>query len=278
MALTAHETTATLDLPDEHIVVAGDWHADGKWIGRAIPAAARTGARTILHVGDFGFWSGGSAGLLEIVDSWARISRQDAATPGIEHVLVTPGNHEAWPELDALFHAASGHAIRVSETVWILPRGFRFTIAGRTFLSFGGAASIDLEHRIPGRTWWKTELPTREHVDMAIAGGAAEVLITHDVGHTTTPRVSSILGGTSIWSETARAYSDTSRALINDVVVGTAPLLHIHGHYHVRDSIIAEGDGRPPLRVESLNMNGRDGNLVHVQLADLAVTDVEVSR
>lgn len=50
-----------LTLPGEiKVVVAGDWHANPNWVGRAIPEIAQDSRdiRTILHLGDFGIWSG----------------------------------------------------------------------------------------------------------------------------------------------------------------------------------------------------------------------------
>ena len=44
-----------------HVVVAGVWHANVDWIGKAIPSITRNvpAARTILNVGDFGIWADG---------------------------------------------------------------------------------------------------------------------------------------------------------------------------------------------------------------------------
>ena len=73
-------------------------------------------------------------------------------------------DHEDYPELDQLFAEAPGCAIRVSELVWVLPRGYRMTIGGRSVMAFGGAASIDFRYRAPDREWWGSELPTEADV------------------------------------------------------------------------------------------------------------------
>ncbi|GAA5037660.1 metallophosphoesterase [Microbacterium fluvii] len=276
MTLSDLETAPNFELPDERVVVAGDWHANRPWIGRAIPAAARTGVQTILHLGDFGFWPGGTADLLAAVEYWVGQSWKRRMTPGIERVLVTPGNHEDWAELDELFAAAPEQAARVSESVWVLPKGFRFTIAGREFLSFGGAASIDYRYRTPFRSWWPSEFPSQRDVEIAVAGGSTEVLLTHDAGRLRTPRVEKIISDPSPWTEAEREYTAESRLLIDYVVAGTQPLLHFHGHFHVRDSATIPRPGLPPLQVESLGMDDQPGNLGLLELADLSVSDVEV--
>lgn len=90
--------------------------------------------RTILQVGDYGFVHDGRG--THAVDFWAQKA-------GIERVLVTLGNHGAWEKITPAHALAPGHAIRVSEVVWLLPRPFRLTIAGREVLSLGGASSVD---------------------------------------------------------------------------------------------------------------------------------------
>ncbi|WP_354025929.1 metallophosphoesterase [Conyzicola nivalis] len=123
-----------LTLPGEtRVAVAGDWHGNTIWIQEMIPAlhAAAPEVGTILHAGDFGILPGPRGkGFLAAVDAQCEASV-------IERVLVTPGNHDDWTRMNHRFVSQPGEAIRLSDRVWVLPRGFRFTLAGRTFLSFG---------------------------------------------------------------------------------------------------------------------------------------------
>jgi hypothetical protein len=80
--MRALETTGTFGLPDTPVAVAGDWHGNFDWIGRAIPAAARSGAETLLHAGDFGFWPGHTGALLASVDGWVKKTQQ---APPVRH-------------------------------------------------------------------------------------------------------------------------------------------------------------------------------------------------
>lgn len=279
MPLKPREVAESFDLPDRELVIAGDWHANWAWIGRAIPAAARTGAATVLHLGDFGFWPSESEDLLRIIDDWVASTHANPSRPGIDRVLITPGNHEDWTDLDAIFAEAPGQAVRVSDHVWVMPRGFRFTIGGRTFMSFGGAASVDFASRQPGRTWWASEIPTMTETEAAATSGSVDVLLTHDAGALFGPRVTKMLTRRAReWSPTARAYATYSRQLIEAVVAGVKPALHLHGHYHVRESTTFALDDHSLVRVECLAMDNQLGNLALLDLTAPSVTDIDVHR
>jgi len=247
---------------ESQVLLAGDWHGNVGWVQRVIPAVRRSapGARTILHVGDFGFWpERRGKGFLSSVDYWSRIA-------GIERVLVTPGNHEHWPSLVQSFDAKPGEAVQLSEVVWALPRGFRFTIGGRTFLSFGGAASVDYEDRTEGRDWWPEEMPTEHEVDVAIAGGPVDVLITHETVNGGTAAVEQIIAtNPQAWGDEALAYSARSRALVTRLWDGVRPKILVHGHLHCADAITLP-DGR---RVYSLGSDRQDNNFGLLQTGEL---------
>jgi hypothetical protein len=219
---------------ETRVAIAGDWHANVLWVQKAIPALHRAApdVRTILHAGDFGILpERRGKGFLASVDYWC-------VAAGIERVLVTPGNHEDWSRLDQRFASRPGEAIRLSETVWVLPRGFRFTLAGRTFMSFGGAASLDFADRRAGRTWWPTEMPTAEDVAAAIVDGNVEVLIAHDTIDGGTAKVESVIRSNPLdWDDDALAYSRRSRGLVTEVWEGVRPDIFFHGHLHVADRI-----------------------------------------
>ena len=62
----------------------------------------------------------------------------------------------------------------------ILPRGGRAVIDGLTVGGLGGAFSVDYEHRIEGKDWWRNEEPTSEEATALSADGPLDLLITHD--------------------------------------------------------------------------------------------------
>lgn len=254
--------TLTASSSESHVVLAGDWHGNVDWIGRAIPAIVRDapGVRTILHAGDFGIWDDvRGRKYLDAVDFWC-----DRA--GISRVLVTPGNHEDWNWLDSEFNQQPGKPVALSSVVEVLPRGYRFEIGKRTFASFGGAASVDFEMRTSGIDWFRRELPTEQDVAHAISGGPSDILVTHET----------IAGGTSAseavlrinplqWSPEALTYSRQSRALVTQVWKGLSPKLLFHGHMHVADEItLLSGQ-----QVISLGRDGQAQNLALLELSTL---------
>jgi hypothetical protein len=262
-----------MTLPGEtRVAIAGDWHGNIRWVGRAIPALRRHApdVRTILHAGDFGIWPGSMGkSFLGAVD-------RRCAESGIERILVTPGNHEDWLDITARFEVEPGEPVRFSESVWVMPRGFRFELAGKTFASFGGAASIDYEWRDEGTNWWREEMPSDEDVAAIIEGGPADVLITHETingGTAATEQVTST--NPHGWSPDALTYSWLSRRRVTRVWEALSPRVLAHGHMHVRDEIDLP-DGR---RVYSLGADEREGNLALLDLETLAwewVPDVDL--
>jgi hypothetical protein len=253
-----------LTLPGEtRVAIAGDWHGNVMWVQTAIPALHRAApdVRTILHAGDFGIApERRGKTFLSTVDYWS-------GAAGIERVLVTPGNHEDWERIDRRFASQPGEAIRLSETVWVLPRGYRFALAGRTFMSFGGAASLDFAYRRAGRTWWPAEMPTAEEVAAAIVGGNVEVLIAHETIDGGTAKVESVIRSNPLdWHDEALAYSRRSRGLVTEVWEGVRPDIFIHGHFHAADRI----DLPTGQRVVSLGSDRQKKNIGLLNLSDLA--------
>jgi hypothetical protein len=258
-----------LTLPGEtRVAIAGDWHGNVLWVQTAIPALRRAGPdiKTILHAGDFGIApERRGKGFLATVDYWCKSS-------GIERVLVTPGNHEDWGRLDQRFASRPGEAIRLSEVVWVLPRGFRFALAGRTFLSFSGAASLDFASRRAGHTWWSAEMPTAEEVAAAVKGGPVEVLITHETINGGSAKVEAVLNSNPMgWDEAALEYSRASRRLITALWLGIEPDLLFHGHLHTADRIQLENGQR----VISLGSDGQRKNIGLLDLSNLNWTWME---
>ena len=122
------------------------------------------------------------------------------------------GNHECFPRLYALpeeerFGAPAG--IVRDSVIW-LKRGNIYTIAGRTFFTFGGASSHDMadglldpsdpnwkteesrlkrqrkfQYRIRGRTWWEDEIEQDEAIyaaglrNLEARGNSVDYIVTH---------------------------------------------------------------------------------------------------
>jgi len=248
---------------ESRVAIAGDWHGNGSWVQTLLPGLHRAApdVRTILHLGDFGFWrSPHRKGFTDTVDYWAEAA-------GIERILVTPGNHEMWPLLEERFAERPGEAVQMSKTVWALPRGFRFTLAGTSFMSFGGAASIDYADRRQGIDWWTEELPTDEQVDAAIEGGPVDVMLTHETIDGGTPLVEQIIRDNPLgWADEELTYSALSRARVTRLWEHIHPQILAHGRMHVPDAVTLP-DGP---RIYSLGCDGQVGNLAILHLSDLS--------
>jgi hypothetical protein len=251
---------------ESRVAIAGDWHSSGYWARRALRMLHERAPdiRTLLHLGDFNLTSN---------TPWASYRRsvvEAMAANGLERILVTPGNHDDWSQLAPRFelHPDEPYRLPKTQTISFLPRGYRFEIGGRTFLSFGGAASPDQGKRIEGKDWWPQEEPTSTDARTALAGGAVDVMLTHE----------SVDGGTRLVDElTARpnrrlfddaglTASRRSRSLVTDVWNQLAPVQLFHGHMHVR----AEGHFPGPRSVYSLAANNSPGNIGILDLDDLS--------
>lgn len=241
------EHTPTVTLPDQRVAICGDWHGNQGW-ARMISRALRYLApevTTLLHLGD---WWMPPGAIDEIF-----------ADTSINRFYVVVGNHEDYGQITPLLDKHPGEAVRVSKLTWILPRPARLTIGGRSVLALGGASSVDRESRQEGLTWWPQEAITDEHVAAAIAGGPADLMLTHESPADTPVRaVRKILRTNAHWfTKTALEASAASRERVSKVWDAVNPELLAHGHMHVGAGGQTE-DGR---RVASLGREGHEWNL-----------------
>ncbi len=256
------ETAATMTLDDEAVWVAGDWHGDVTWLQVALPALRRhsPGIRTILHLGDW--WMN-----TKPVDYWAERA-------GIDRIFVTLGNHEPFDVYGPLMRRYPNRALRVSEVVWLLPRPFLFVVAGRRFLSVGGASSIDEEVRVAGKDWWPEERILEEHV-AAASELPADVLLTHETPDRTPVKVVQELLDHPPTDVSTRVLRECalSRSRVDRIWDAVHPALLLHGHMHV----FGRGRSADGREVISLNRNGRSGNVVRLEVATLTSTVVPIA-
>ncbi len=255
--LEAREVASTVMLPDHRVAVVGDIHGNFRWldiIARAVQTLAPD-VTTMLQLGD---WAMDPDTTDEALDG-----------TGIERIYVTLGNHEPWDQLTPLLNAHPGCAIRVSEITWILPRPARLAIGGRSVLSLPGAVSVDKAWRQEGVSWWKDEEITSHHVKAAIAGGPADLMLTHESPAGTPVRaVQEILRSNPMgFPDDAIRDSANSRARVAKVWNVVYPELLIHGHMH------APGGGQTEygLRVASLGQDGQQGNLGFLDMQTLRI-------
>lgn len=251
---------------EARVAIAGDWHSSGYWARRALAMLhdQAPDVHTVLHLGDFNLTSN---------SPWAAYRRtvvEAMEVNGIERVLVTPGNHDDWSQLGPRFdlHPDVPYCLPKSPGISFLPRGYRFEIAGRTFLSFGGAASPDQGRRIEGKDWWRNEEPTKADATRALAGGSVDVLLTHEAVDGGTRLVDDVIARPNhrLFDEDGLSASRRSRALVTGVWTHLAPARLFHGHMHVR----AEAHLPTSRSVYSLAANNSPGNIGVLDLRDLS--------
>lgn len=255
--MRALEHVSHISLADQRVAVCGDWHGNTGWLrmlSRALPNLAYD-VETVFQLGDWGM------NPLETDLLFAEA--------GIERVFVTVGNHDPFDRISPLLEAHPGAAVRVSKITWILPRPARLTIGGRTVLSLGGAASVDRPWRTEGRDWWPEEAITDEQVAAAVAGGPADLMLTHESPANTPVRAVRELLGTNPRRFPAEALGESakSRARVSEVWDAVRPELLLHGHLHTPGGGITE-DGR---RVVSLGRDAQQDNLALLDMTSLTL-------
>ncbi|ROS56577.1 metallophosphoesterase [Frigoribacterium sp. PhB118] len=253
---------------ERFVAIAGDWHSNRAAARRAMRLVHLHSPEvvTFLHLGDFNLGS---------EKPWAAYRKFLAEAMreyGVRRMLVTPGNHDNWERLAPRFaeEPNTPYSVPHLESVAFLPRGYQFSLGGRSFLSFGGAASPDQEKRVRGKDWWPEEEPTRAEADLAGSTRGVDVLLTHEAVNGGTAKVDRVLANPNLrlFSEEGLRASSRSRSMVTDVWHRTMPRILFHGHMHVK----AERRLPDDRRVYSLAADEVDGNVGILDLGDLSWT------
>lgn len=235
------------------VFLAGDWHGNTQWARYAVKTLAEHGAKRVYHLGDFGIWPGPSGRhYLDHVNG--------ACIKNDVTLWVTPGNHEDYSQINQVPVEDDGLQ-HLTDRIKLVPRGYRWEDGGRSFVSLGGAPSIDFQHRMEGRSWWREEMITLREAEAVAEEGYADVMIAHDSPTKSTHVVEAIINRDSDWSPAGLRYAAEGRALMDIAVAGVQPRVFAHGHFHVSD---VRDTGRT--KFLSLNMDGMVGNLVALDL------------
>lgn len=251
----------------ENVVgIAGDWHADLPWALSAVQTFHAAGVKDILHLGDFGVFSdpegeeylGSVSGNLRVLGM---------------RILITPGNHEDYTRINAIPVYEDGLKW-LTDTIAVMPRGFRWEIAGRSFVSFGGAASINFPDLKEGISWWREEAITAGDIYRLADGGTAQIMLAHDAPNGISALENSHRTGNK-WSVEGLEYADQSRRMMDAAVDIVQPMMFFHGHYHMdyRETITRGGGAQMfDVNCVGMNMNGREGNLAVLDVPLLKLT------
>lgn len=231
-------------------LLVGDTHADTPFLLAALRTAQHLGLPTVIQLGDFGYWPH--------ADSFLRLARTARETYGVD-VWFIDGNHENFYDLSA--HVSKARPlgadprspVELAPGFVYLPRGSRIRVAGQRVLCVGGATSVDRTLRTPGIDWFIEERLSDADIDAAIAGGPADILLSHDApAGWTIPGLPMLPAS---WLAELPAAHEHRRRLA-EVFEAVLPSIVVHGHYHVAYAAEIE---RPwgPVRVYGLAHNGQ---------------------
>lgn len=232
------------------IGILGDTHSNTNWVvNYALGRFQRENIRNIVQVGDFGIWPGEYGGrFVKRVNIELEKNDQD--------LWVTPGNHDDYDRIETLLEDPDGWLI-LAPRIRVAPRGHRWSWENRTFVSLGGAPSVDRTWRLKSmginplvakavgtdfvnisavkplkRSWWPQEFITDEDVRRVAEGGHADVMITHDAPNGIETISRRIAGNPFSFQPWDLEYADRGRVQMDKAFRAVAPSVFLHGHYH----------------------------------------------
>lgn len=263
MSVTASEITPG------RVLVAGDWHGNRYWalnvIQRVPQLLAGQQRRLVLHLGDFGIWSG---------DEGRRyLAAINTALDQVEAELwFIDGNHEDFTELARLSGGAPvGWRVAVQPRIWHLSRGHRWNWHDRWWLACGGGVSLDAATRRAGLDWWPQEEITDQQEAWILSGGAADVMVCHDCPAAVTHDFGSV---PPEWSHADVTRNEAHRARLQRMTETVRPAHLMHGHLHrayQRDCDFGYGK----VKVTGL---AADGNMRNFAVLDVATMEWTLRR
>ncbi len=253
------------------IGLVGDLEGDRDWaVARLRALGERGGVEVVCQLGDLRFGYGPEP------EAYLAAIESVCAEFDLRFLCIT-GNHENWALLDRLWaderwrrEDGGLKPIDVTEHVTLLPRGHRWEMGGRSFVALGGAPSVNRDLLTEGVDWWPSEVIREEHVEATIAGGHADVMLTHDSPgppYCTVPVADVMLNNPNQWPDSILAYAEEGIEKVTRAMLGVTPLLLAHGHFHVAGQAVVQLPGcAHDTTVWSLAANQDPGN---VRLLDL---------
>ncbi|MFD3594309.1 metallophosphoesterase [Nocardia sp. NPDC058640] len=244
-------------LAPTRVMIAGDWHGNSYHAVDAITHAAEQGVEAILHVGDFGY---------RFAPTF--LAKVQRALEDTRLALgFVPGNHDSYLYLDLREQEHGVTAIPLRPNLFYLPRTYRWTWSGVSFLALGGAHSVDRLWRARGE-WWARETIGAGEAFTAANGGHADVMICHDVPDGV--RIPCIEGNPHGFPESEIVAAQRHREQLRRVVDVVQPAHLFAGHYHCRLDTTLDGDDYQTV-VHILDMDGgrMSDNVMVVDLAGL---------
>lgn len=232
------------------VLLCGDTHASKSHFNYLFEKVKELKPDVMIVLGDFGYWPRFRIGVsfLQHIQRLAEEAKLD--------IWWLDGNHEDHEWLSHLIPDFPSKPIPVTSNgeeysrVLYLPRGFRFEIGGVSFMSYGGAFSVDRDSREEGIDYFEAEeVIDPDHIK-SLPNEHVDVLLTHDV-----PMGYSFgypIGDMS-------RLSEQSRLCLSELVDKTTPWFGFGGHHHKNVNFdINHKNGY--CRYTILNCNNTGGN------------------
>lgn len=246
--------------------IAGDWHGNEEWAVKMLALFADRGVERIYHLGDFGLWHD-DQGM-----SFMAAVNKACGDAGMV-IDVTLGNHENMVMFDAMPRNDIFRVMDQFPNIRYFERGARWTDGNLSFVSLGGANSIDRFTRHANINWWEGEQIGYGDIMRTREGGFANVMLTHDC-----PAGVAVVNddddshgeGRLPWSEEAKEYAQHSRVAIRAAVDAVKPDVLFHGHFHWSATLttdLTDSEGNP-YTLKSVSM-GKDEQAGNIGLLDV---------
>lgn len=194
------------------ILLAGDTHADYDNLCSLIDKASSNECSQIFVLGDLGYFPNhpGNSFMFHTISQ--HLSQHDIRLNWL------PGNHENWESISN-FPKDGFHEIY--ENIFFSPTGNVFEINGTTFMTVGGAYSIDKAYRTRGVDWFPEEELTYADYELCSSKGNVDILLTHDCPESIhIPNLLPI------------PEAIPNRTLLDHIFREVKPKKLFHGHYH----------------------------------------------
>lgn len=231
------------------IFITGDCHGDFEKLYNFDRADEMTKRDFVIVAGDFGYWHDS----YEQDRNFKRLNNMPFTT------LFVDGNHENFDGLYSIKQEDrwGGKVRRVSDSIFHLSRGQLFTLQGKTFFTFGGARSHDIQdgiidvrdpgwrkdlailisqgksmYRMNHLNWWKEEMPSDAEYEegtntLKSTQGKIDFIVTHCAPTST----AALLGF---------GERDKLTAYLEDVRTNTQFGKWYFGHYHLDRAVNAQ--------------------------------------
>jgi predicted phosphodiesterase len=212
------------------ILLAGDTHGNTGHMKYLISTAKQKGCDRIFQLGDFGYWEHESSGVLYL-DGVQKAAERARVT-----VYFLDGNHDKTSLLLEKYTDTDEEGfILVRPRVRYARRGHVWEWAGKRFIAFGGAYSVDKQYRLdieearrkPAGTLWfpEEEMTDKDMRDYLLAAPqTVDFIFAHDKPLMSNPG----------WNRKDIKECHPNQVRLQEAVDMLKPHLFAHGHLHYR--------------------------------------------